>query len=197
MKNIKELVLTAIEEKLHANNFRNISIDSIAKELHISKRTIYETFDSKEEIIEMTIDRYKKKFVNFANSIANKIQTGEITFTEGISDLMKYFSEKTTFNSDFFAILPEKSKKIDDEKKNIFMKFYDIAVTEGVIRTEINKEIYFMIIHNFIMAIHNQKLKQEFGIKENNINSVVSDFIDIVSSGILTEKGKELYTNKM
>ena len=195
MKNIKELVLTTIEEKLHTNNFRNISIDSIAKELHISKRTIYETFDSKEEIIEMTVDRYKRKLSNYANTIANKIQNGEITFTEGISNLMEYFSGRAVLNSELFALLPERAKKIDNEKKNIFMKFYELAVSEGVVRAEINKEIYFIIVQSCIMAIHNQKFKQEFGIKENNINNVVSDFMDIVNLGILTDKGKEIYSN--
>jgi len=191
MKNIKDLVLTAIEEKLLTNSFRSVSIDSIAKELHISKRTIYETFESKESIFEMAVDRYQQKIINYANTVAAKIQSGEISFTDGMYDLIKYFSERTMFNNELLALLPEKTKKIDQKKKKIFMKFYKLAVQEGIIRKEINKEVYFMIVRCCALAMRDSNLRQDCNF--TNMNSIISDFMNIINLGILTDKGKKIY----
>jgi AcrR family transcriptional regulator len=195
MKNIKNLILTAIEEKLQTNSFKNVSIDSIAKELHISKRTIYEIFKSKESILEILVDIYQQKFIDYADSIATQIQKGELSFATGIYDLLKHYSAKHWSHSEIFNFLPEKAKKIFAKRKNVFMKFYDIAVNEGVIKKDVNKDIYFMIIQTCGLALHDPKFRQEHDINVTSITDFI-DFMNIINLGILTEKGKDIYTNK-
>jgi len=192
MKNIKKLVLDKIEDKLMTNSFRNISIDSIAKELHISKRTIYETFESKESILEMAIDRHQQKFINYADAIATKIQNGELSFTDGINDLMKHYSDKHSLNNEIFILLPDKAKNIFAQRKNVFMKFYDIAVTEGLIKEGTNKDVYFMIIQTCGLAMHDPKFRHDYNLNFDSMH----EFMNIINLGILTDKGKEAYKNK-
>ena len=181
MKNIKEhtkeLILTTMEEKLLTHNFKSISIDSIAKELRISKRTIYEIFESKEHILEIAIDRYQQNCINYADTVALKIQKGELSFTDGICDVMKFLSEKTMFSSELFTLLPEKAKRVDTKKKNIFMKFYDIAMEQGLVKKEISKDVYFMVIRTCILAMHNPKIKRDYNISDNQS---IADFMDII-----------------
>ena len=195
MKNIKDLVLTIIEEKIQTNSFKDVNMDSIAKELHISKRTIYEIFESKESILEMALDRYQRKLMNYANSIATKIQAGEISFTDGIHDLMKHISEKVKFNSELYAILPKQAKKINSIRKNIFMKFYDIAVAEGIVKKEINKEIYFNIVQSCALAVTEQRISNNL-LTDKNISNIIADYMNIINLGVLTDKGRDDYIKK-
>lgn len=107
---VKDLIINIVEEKLLKESFKNISIDSIAKELRISKRTIYEIFQSKEDILEVTVDKHIRVLIDAADKIADKISTNELSFIDGVSDLMKYISDKTIQNSDIYTLLPEKAR---------------------------------------------------------------------------------------
>ena len=192
-EDVKEQILKKIEEKLLIQNLNDIRIDAIAQELRISKRTIYEIFESKESILEMALDRYQRRLMNYANLVASKIQVGEISFTDGIHDLMKHISERVKFNNELCVILPKKAKKMNSIRKNIFMKFYDLAVAEGLVKKEINKDIYFSIVQSCAMAVTEQKLKNDNTLTDNNINSIISDYMTIINLGVLTEKGRDNY----
>ena len=82
---MKERILEAATEeiKVHGANFR---MDDLAKRLTISKRTLYENFSSKQEIIETIVAHMVEDFHNAHERILNDVSLS----TE--EKLMAYFS---------------------------------------------------------------------------------------------------------
>ncbi|MCX6165394.1 MAG: TetR/AcrR family transcriptional regulator, partial [Ignavibacteriae bacterium] len=52
----KDIILKFAGEKFYKDGFNKISMDEIASQLHISKKTIYKYFPSKDKLIESLID---------------------------------------------------------------------------------------------------------------------------------------------
>ncbi|MBL7128958.1 MAG: helix-turn-helix transcriptional regulator, partial [Ignavibacteria bacterium] len=47
----RDKILNFARQKFHREGFYKISMDEIAKELHVSKKTIYKYFPSKEKLL--------------------------------------------------------------------------------------------------------------------------------------------------
>lgn len=103
---VKERILTAAEELFMQYGFRSISMDDIAKHISVSKKTIYQFFEDKDEIVNITVSRHFEKekivcnhqvFCSAANPVEEMIMVSRLiklnTFNINpaiIFDLQKY-----------------------------------------------------------------------------------------------------------
>ena len=55
MESIKENIIQVAATQFHQVGIRNVSIDDVCAELRISKKTFYQYFDKKEELIDAVI----------------------------------------------------------------------------------------------------------------------------------------------
>jgi len=60
----KEDIANAFQRHFNHFGFKKTSVDDIAKELQISKKTIYQFFDTKEEIFYFVVNRVAQQYVN-------------------------------------------------------------------------------------------------------------------------------------
>ena len=76
IKQDRSKILEHSRKKFHAEGFYKTSMDEIAKDLHISKKTIYKHFPSKEELLRAITN--DTTFI-----IKNKIVKGDIALLNG------------------------------------------------------------------------------------------------------------------
>ncbi|MCK5457664.1 MAG: helix-turn-helix transcriptional regulator, partial [Melioribacteraceae bacterium] len=67
----KHKILLFASEKFFRDGFRKVSMDELAKEMKISKKTIYRHFASKEEIVEATVDSLQTNLKRAIDQIIN------------------------------------------------------------------------------------------------------------------------------
>ncbi|MGL1888578.1 MAG: TetR/AcrR family transcriptional regulator [Reichenbachiella sp.] len=69
---VKKKIIEAAHGLFHSYGIRSVSMDDIARELSISKKTIYQSFKDKDEIVTLGVkDHLEKEKSDFDNVLAN------------------------------------------------------------------------------------------------------------------------------
>jgi AcrR family transcriptional regulator len=99
----KDQLADCFEKHFNHFGFKKTSVDEVSKELKISKKTIYQFFNSKEEIFQYIVSRIAR---DYSLEIEQKL-TGIMSYHEKLSTLLRMiFSEsrKWFINNDAFAV---------------------------------------------------------------------------------------------
>jgi TetR/AcrR family transcriptional regulator, cholesterol catabolism regulator len=193
----REKILTCAENLFRKYGTRSISMDDIAHHLSMSKKTIYESFADKDEMVYQIITAFRKKleglieviFDRPANPIERLIKmftciTSMINETNPslIYDLQKYHANEwhilQEFRDDFLA------NKIKD------------IITEGIRKQYFNStldvNVYVILFLEVVQLPGNEKL---FPLAKYSKQAVVINLIDCLVNGIATEKGRSVCRN--
>lgn len=190
----EEIILVRAREKFMKEGFHKTTMDEIASDLRISKKTIYKYFPSKENLISAAISLFQKHILAQVTKIVNTNDNAVLKIFkifEFIGGLMQKLDEKAL--ADLKSRRPEVWEQIDDFRTNLIQsnlfKIIDQGKIEGLIKeypTEIIMAIYVSAIRSVINPdfVMNNRLTLD---EAKNLT------IDIIMSAILTEKGKEIY----
>ncbi|MFC2135926.1 TetR/AcrR family transcriptional regulator [Bacteroidota bacterium] len=190
----EEIILVRAREKFMKGGFHKTTMDEIASDLRISKKTIYKYFPSKENLISAAIALFQKYILGQITKIIESNDDAVLKIFkifEFIGRMMEKLDEKAL--ADLKSRRPEVWEQIDDFRTNLiqenFAKIIDQGKSEGLIKnypTEIIIAIYTAAIRSVInpdFVMYNKLTLDE----AKNLT------IDIIMSAILTEKGKEIY----
>lgn len=192
---LKEKIIEFCTTLFTTNGFYLITVDRIAKDLRISKKTLYNYFPTKDNLVEAVafkmMDEVSSKIDSIINSDKDSL-TKVIMLFEVMSGVVLKFSEN--WLRDLQIHTPKLWQKIDDFRtKRAFTALGSIikqGQKEGII---INKPAE-LIIHIFVSTIrsvvHPDFLyRQKFGYDEAFVHS-----FEILFNGILTPKGRTKFT---
>jgi AcrR family transcriptional regulator len=188
---IKEQILLKIEEKLLEQNFNEIRMDTIAQELRISKRTIYEIFSSKDEIYEAIIIRFNTLLENKFQKIISDIKKQTISTFDGIGEMIKLISENKKIHCSITAEamfkFPELIIKMQKRRWKIFDEFLEIAIENNVVRQNLNKKTLHLVLHSTMNALVNPIISKEY---EIDFFTAIVEIHKIIIGGILTDEAR-------
>jgi TetR/AcrR family transcriptional regulator, cholesterol catabolism regulator len=198
---IKDQIIRLSKELFLENGFSGITTELLAKTLSISKRTIYEKFRSKDEIISSVIDSILWEIEEHINSIILKIQTEpDINIIEQIISVWKIGCDASLFiNKKILTEIrikqPETWNRILDFRENqfkkLFFKISEKSLEQGYVRETVNRDVaYFIAFISFQNIISPEYLS----IINLNPSEIVKSIYDILFNGILTEKGRAEYS---
>ena len=195
----KEKILEVADGLFHRVGIRSVSMDDIARELSISKKTIYQYVRDKDEIVQLVtqhhIDRETQEFDEVLETSKNALDElfklskclrrnmSEIN-SSLLFDLQKYHPSSWGLWLDF---------------KNIFIKNQVLSVIargkeEGFFRSELNAEILAIFRIESIQLIFDPRLfpKEKFDFTEVQL-TIFDHFVH----GLLTIKGQEIYDDML
>lgn len=194
--NDKERILNFAEKKFSQNGFYKTTMDELAKEMKISKKTIYNHFSSKDELVSDIIDyiteNIKKNvtaLVSKKTTSAEKLYLMSVFVTKRINQI----SEK--WLDDLRVYRPELWTKIEKFREKTIINTLDKIITQGkkekLILDKPNK-IILMVIISSVQAIVNPNfiLNNNFSAKQ-----AAGITLEIVFNGILTKQGRKLFKN--
>ena len=166
-KDVKEKILAKFYELATHHGIKRITIDMLAKECGISKKTVYKYFQSKDEIV----NKFANSIIKTLSNEFDKIQLLEENpeqvmnkFFEIIYEIIKTIP--TTIIEDARRFYPEIEKKIEKirgEYTIIFIKNIKKGIKAGVFR-DINPKF----IEGFYTAAVERVFNPDF-ILENNL----------------------------
>lgn len=193
MKN-KELI-ERITPLFIEHGFKSFRVDDIANSLNISKRTLYEFYGSKKEIIN---DSFSYVLSNFSEIYTNNYQNSENAVDAfyglwfSINDFFPLDKQQKNIKEmeKYYRKLYE-ARMIDAHKlaKFLFENFCEIGEKQGFVRSDFNKDVQSnFFADNYISLISNY-----YFVENENYGKSIMDNIIIYIRGVLTEKGfKEL-----
>ncbi|OGU82208.1 MAG: hypothetical protein A2254_07000 [Ignavibacteria bacterium RIFOXYA2_FULL_35_9] len=193
----KDRILELGEEKFFSEGFYKTTMDEVAAELRISKKTIYKFFPSKEDLVK-TIAKH------FMNSMKEKIVPALSTDKNAIEKL-----------EELMKILAKTSQKISPKMLDEMRRhFPSLWIEIDKFRTEMmfgnitkvidqgKKEGLFLdyptpIVMNMLVASIRTIVNPEFILNNNfSIIEAARTAFKIIIGGIVTKKGKQLLNYK-
>jgi AcrR family transcriptional regulator len=172
---------------------RYVTMDQIAGELGMSKRTIYEIFRDKDDLLKHCIIEIAERNNNELKEIINNSNTIiEALFQIGQHGEKKRASLNPLFFEDIDRLYPEmRSLFLKNTKSGEDSVSYTIlkqGIQEGIFNQEINLEVVNIFLHQMMRICHNQDLFP------GNINTsvIMKNIVIPYFRGISTSKGREL-----
>ena len=169
---------------------RAFTVESLAKRLAMSKKTIYKFFPTKEKLI-----RSIMQFVfNQINSTFNKVMIDEpnpaVQFIKIMETIAKYAGRVPVDKiAELKSLYPDIWREIEAFRLSHQDDFYTIlhdAQEQGLARHDINMRATSIIYINII----NSTFQPEFFLKNDlPIRETIRGFVQIVARGIFTNKG--------
>lgn len=194
---IKEKILNGADELFVKYGVRSISMDDIARHLSVSKKTLYQHFADKEDLVtqasEAHITSSKKQFENLSVKALNAIDE-----LAKISILMR--KEMANMNPTLFFDL----KKYHPNAwaawlnhKNNFLRESVVrnikqGIKEGYFRSDINPDVMAAVRIEQIPIAFDERI---FPHDKFALTDVQLQIFDHFVYGLCTEKGKQLYLN--
>ncbi len=178
---------------------KSVTMDDIAGKSGVSKKTIYQFFKDKNDIIKSSIkDHFEKHRHNILEAM-NSTKTATEALIE-LSSCMKKQVEaiNPAVLYDLQKYYPKSYQKVVEFKQefmlDLVINMLNKGITDGTFRKEINVEILaIMRIEQVQMAFNPQIFpRDKFDFKAVNFQ-MFEHFVH----GILTEKGRKQYNNLM
>lgn len=207
--NIEGKILEASEELFLQYGYSKTSVDDITERIRISKKTLYQNFESKEKILMTIFERIKTELSQQVEGVlANK----SLTFSEKLKESMRVISKQFSkippfFYDDIQYQAPEVWRMWLDYKKDAAFRHFRQLLEEGKASGDIKPDINVDMTVFFYLSALSSMLDPKF--IKNQIPVEVADnlpaspldrfneVVRIVYLGILTDKSKqEIEKNK-
>lgn len=155
----EEQILTSAKSLFTKYGFKKVSMDEIASDAGVTKKTVYTYFSSKEELLKYCI---KEELENMRKIIEN-VESKRLDFMETVHqviyNLLKYkknckflkmlFNESELLKNDK---LKENLKIIDKEIQNYIRKELELAIQKDKIEVQ-NIDIMTFLIYKMYIAL--------------------------------------------
>jgi len=191
--NEKEKILSFASEKFMRDGFYKVTMDEIAHEMRISKKTIYKHFSSKQVLVEVTVESLMHKLKNSLSEITDQNFSAIEKLNNSSSFLIKAaFQVSDKWLSDLKLHSQHLWEKVDKFRKVTFISNFSKIVDQGKREGTIVDKPNILIITIMLAAIRSV-INPDF-LLNNNISAKQAGKIafDIIISGILTKKGRKL-----
>jgi AcrR family transcriptional regulator len=178
--------------------FSKIPMDDIARGMKISKKTIYKYYDSKDELVEVAFRSFMLKASGFVSEVVISDSPSVVKLALILRHILKESATiSNKFLSDLQNDLPMLWKEFDDFRSGMMRrtipKIFDQGIKEGFVR-----EAPVAIVVTVFIAGVREILKNEF-LEETGftMNQAMGHFYKFILGTILTEKGKEEFSNML
>lgn len=185
---LREKILKISMEEFKSKGIRAVKMDDIAALLGISKRTLYEIYSNKEELllecVKFQEGQYDAYMASFEKDPSNNV----------IDIIIEFYNKQIQWLSDvnplYFSDIQKYSQVVsyferrDIERKQDKMIFYQRGIREGVFRDDVDYDVLSRILKASIDYI-----KQTQMYKEYDLTRILNNMIMLFIRGVCTYDG--------
>lgn len=196
---INERILDTSRRVFAKNGYKNVKTDALAKEIGISKRTLYEYYDSKEAIFTAVVENDIEDTKVKMSEIIRRMENDTIDFIEELKNIWDIVCDKTReyttiFYSDMQKYTPglwDRMEVFKDELiKRDFYLITSIGVKKGCFRNDINEHVAFLMYYHSVRNIMTPDVLSNLPLTAQD---VLGNIYEIMFMGILTEEARVKY----
>lgn len=191
----KEKILAHCQGRFFKEGFVRITVDEIAADLTISKKTFYKYFSSKEDVVQQIMER----FMGGVRGNVERILLSDKSAVEKLSDIITMLAANVgrvspTLGQDIKRRLPEFWKHIEEFRRrrlsDAFERLIAQGIHEGTMRPGMNKRVFLMSV---IGAIERVVQPEVLAAESFSMSEAVSEIISIFFIGAVTAQGREQF----
>jgi AcrR family transcriptional regulator len=196
---MKEIILKKAGESFQKFGFKSVTMDDIANELAISKKTIYKYFKNKLELVDKTVEYIHNELFN---SITCTCEMGYNAIQENF-EIKKIFKDllKNSDASPMYQLqkyYPKVYEKIIQKEYGLFkdclIRNIEKGVKEGLYRNNLDKELISKFYFSLAMSVHDSNL---YTYNKNTMNKLEIDVLEYHTRAISTLKGLKILEEQL
>lgn len=185
---LREKILQTSMAEFMSKGIRAVKMDDIAASLGISKRTLYEIYSNKEELllegVKFQEEQYDAHMMSFEKDPSNNVidiiiefYNKQIQWLSGINPL--YFSDIQKYSQ-----VVSYFETRDSERKKDKMSFYRRGIKEGVFRDDVDYDVLSRILNASIEYVKRTQMYKEY-----DLVRILNNIILLFIRGVCTYDG--------
>lgn len=190
---VRQRIVAGARKHFLSHGFRGVTMDDLAAELGMSKKTLYAHFSSKPELLEAVIEL---KFGEIESEFA-RIETGrDSDFPTALRELLACLQRHATeiqpsFVRDVQRSAPDLFATIEARRTALiqhhFGKLFANGRRAGMVRKDVPAELAIAILLATIQSIANPQKLTELGLTPQ---AALPAIISVILEGLLTPEGR-------
>jgi len=190
-------IVTAARRHFFAHGFRSVTMDDLAEELGMSKKTLYAFFPSKDALLRsVLLDKFRSVELDL-DRVASASSTDVLDSLHQLLASVQWHAEEIQppFVRDIRREAPEMFQLVQSRRRDViqrhFGKILDEGRKAGIFRKDISTRLMIEILLGATEAIMNPPKMAELGLtpKIGFLN-----IITVVLEGVLTDRGRSRAT---
>jgi AcrR family transcriptional regulator len=191
---IKDRIIEGAAELFKTYGIKSVTMDSLAGHLGISKRTIYEVFADKDELLTEVLTRMARKQKELVKRVLAESENSIVAIFRLLEINREYFQDiNPVLQSDLkkyhYEVLLKKadSTEMPDYRNN--QQVIENGISEGLFRTDVNPDLANRCLYNLGRSIIDNDLYPfELFSRRDVIKNIFINYL----KGISTSKGLDL-----
>ncbi len=187
---VRELIMLTAFDMFSIYGIKNVSMDDIARNMEISKRTIYEIFKDKEDLLVEGMElNYRKARIYLTQLESEKFTSMEIIllFLEELLKSPRWFNQKFYDDLERF---PKAKQKFEEEKNILYkrsVRLLNRGIKEGVFYQNIETDIIALLAKEQLVML--PPLEK---VNNHSASEIFQVIIFTFIRGIASDKGKKI-----
>ncbi len=186
----KEQIIIMAFDLFSQYGIKSVSMDDIARNMSISKRTLYGFFDDKETLLveglEYTNNRLKKILEQLEKEPYTAVDV-ILLFYEELMKRPRWYSKKFYEDLKRFPKASERKENEKEEYINACTRLFNRGVKEEVFQQEVNFEIVGLLAKEQLKMLHPSK-----SFSKHSNTEVYTTVLTTFLRGICTDKGRKI-----
>jgi AcrR family transcriptional regulator len=190
---IAQRIVGAARRHYFAHGFRTVTMDDLAEELGMSKKTLYGSFPSKLDLLRaVLLDKFRSVESDLDRVMASASKDVLGALQELLACMQRHTEEiQPPFVRDIRREAPEMFQIIQTRRRELiqhyFGKLFEDGRRAGIIRKDMSTRLMIEILVGATEAIMNPTKMAELGLTPA---TGYVNIITVILEGILTEKGR-------
>ncbi len=184
----REKIVRVATEEILTKGYSNVTMDAISAVMKMSKKTIYQLFPGKRDLLRTVLSRLQKEI---EEGISQRVDAVEMGFRDRWRAVLEYIGIQYArfgpgFVEDLHTVEPEIYAALDTFRTGLvrthFARLAAEGTREGVFRKEIDPRLISAVYQASLQAILNPATVQELGVTPAQ---AYRDMVKLLFEGIL------------
>jgi len=198
-KAMRERVLDKARERFGTQGFARVTMDELAGELGMSKKTLYQLFPSKERLVQTLVREFMRETAAGVHRLADR---RDLPFANKLRDLLHYLAQRLTkmgplFLADLQRHTPTLWREVEEFRRDkILVNFGRLVrdgMAQGVFRKDIDSDLVILV---FLAAVQNVVTPRVLADLPLTAGAAFEGLVRLLMEGLLTEEGRTKYERR-
>lgn len=187
---LRKRILDVAAQEFRTKGIKSVKMDDIANLLSISKRTLYEIYDNKEQLL---MESIREEFQDFDRSMQEVCDNPDLNVIDVVIEFYKLKIRSMSMVVPTYYYDLQKYPDILDwlnsqrsQRQSESTKFYEQGISEGLFRSDVNYDLISDVSNGVMDYVMEQQLYTRYPLTEIFRNVVL-----LYIRGFCTVKGVE------
>lgn len=184
---MQDRIIESADKQIKKYGLRRFTVDDIAQDLGISKKTIYKHFSSKKEIIGAVVDRA----ISLERKITDEALSGLSDWFDRLNAVVSVHSHANVpyrLIDEIYRYFPEEKDRVDrlgEYKIKVLEGLLVQGIREGRLRPDLNPRVVILVLDKIFFTPTDEEFLRE---NDLTVNQLLEHMKKIFFYGSLTEK---------